>query len=38
MEAKESIMIRDWRLSPEVWLTRPVSMNTYFAMAYQKKN
>ena len=37
MEAKESIMITDWWLSPEVWLTRPFPMNTYFSMAYQKK-
>ena len=25
-------------MSPEVWLTRPVPMNTYMALAYQKQN
>ena len=38
LEAKVSIFITDWWLSPEVWLTRPVPMDTYFSMAYQKKN
>ena len=38
MQAKETIFITDWWMSPEVWLTRPVGMNTYMAMAYQKQN
>ena len=38
MQAKETIFITDWWLSPEVWLSRPVSTQTYMAMAYQKKN
>ena len=38
MEAKESIFITDWWLSPEVWLTRPAPTQTYMAMAFQKKN
>ena len=38
MEAKESIFITDWWMSPQVWLTRPVSTTTYMAMAYQNKN
>ena len=38
MEAKESIFITDWWMSPEVWLTRPVPNTVYLAMAYQKKN
>ena len=37
MQAKETIFITDWWLSPEVWLTRPVEMNTYMALAYQKQ-
>jgi hypothetical protein len=37
MQAKETIFITDWWLSPEVWLSRPVSTQTYMAMAYQKK-
>ena len=38
MQAKESIFIADWWLSPEVWLTRPVQTIVYMAMAYRKKN
>ena len=38
MQAKETIFITDWWLSPEVWLTRPVPTQTYMAMAFQKKN
>ena len=38
MNAKESIFITDWWMSPQVWLTRPVSTTTYMAMAYQNKN
>ena len=38
MQAKETIFITDWWMSPEVWLTRPVPMNTYMALAYQKQN
>ena len=38
MEAKESIFITDWWLSPEVWLTRPAPTQTYMAMAFQKKD
>ena len=38
MQAKETIFITDWWLSPEVWLTRPAPTQTYMAMAYQKKN
>ena len=38
MQAKESIFITDWWLSPEVWLTRPAPTQTYMAMAFQKKN
>jgi len=38
MQAKETIFITDWWLSPEVWLTRPAPTQTYMALAYQKKN
>ena len=38
MQAKETIFITDWWLSPEVWLTRPVPTQTYMALAFQKKN
>ena len=38
MQAKETIFITDWWLSPEVWLQRPVPTQTYMAMAFQKKN
>ena len=37
MSARESIFITDWWMSPEVWLKRPVAINTYMSMAYQKK-
>ena len=38
MQAKETIFITDWWLSPEVWLTRPAPTQIYMAMAFQKKN
>jgi len=38
MQAKETIFITDWWLSPEVWLVRPVPTTTYMALAYQNKN
>ena len=38
MQAKETIFITDWWLSPEVWLVRPVPTQTYMAMAFQKKD
>ena len=38
MEAKESIFITDWWMSPQVWLTRPVPTVTYMAMAYENKD
>ena len=37
MEAKESIFITDWWMSPEVWLVRPVPINTYTSMAFMKR-
>ena len=37
LDAKESIFMTDWWMSPEVWLKRPVPMNTYMSMAYQQK-
>ena len=38
MEARESIFITDWWMSPEVWLIRPVPINPYITMAFQKRN
>ena len=38
MEAKESIFITDWWMSPQVWLKRPVPTTDYMALAYQKKD
>ena len=38
MEAKETIFITDWWMSPQVWLTRPVPTTVYMAMAYQNKS
>ena len=38
MDAKETIFITDWWMSPQVWLTRPVPSTVYMAMAYQNKN
>ena len=38
MEAKETIFITDWWMSPEVWLLRPVPIITYTSMAYYKQN
>ena len=37
MKAQESIFITDWWMSPEVWLVRPVQINSYLSMAYLKK-
>ena len=37
MEARSTIYITDWMLSPEVWLKRPVDMNTYMSMAYRSQ-
>ena len=37
-EAKESIFITDWWMSPEVWLERPVDSKVYMAMEFQKKD
>ena len=34
-EARSTIFITDWWLSPEVFLVRPVPTTTYMAMAYQ---
>ena len=34
-EAKESIYITDWWMSPEVWLVRPVPINIYQSMAFR---
>ena len=33
-EAQSSIFITDWWMSPEVWLIRPVPINTYVSMEY----
>ena len=38
LQAKETIFITDWWLSPQVWLNRPVPTQTYMALAYQKKD
>ena len=37
MNARESIFMTDWWMSPEVWLKRPVPLTTYKAMAFQQK-
>ena len=37
MEAKESIFITDWWMSPQVWLIRPVPTTQYMALAFQNK-
>ena len=37
LSAKESIFITDWWLSPEVWLVRPVPIDIYISLAYNKK-
>ena len=37
MEAKESIFITDWWMSPELWLVRPVQINSYLSLAYLKR-
>ena len=38
MQAKETIFITDWWLSPEVWLTRPVQMGPYLDLSLNKQN
>ena len=38
LQAKETIFITDWWLSPQVWLNRPVPTQTYMALAYQQKD
>ena len=38
MEAKESIFITDWWMSPQVWLLRPVPTTDYMALAFQGKD
>ena len=38
MEAKESIFMTDWWMSPELWLVRPVQMNSYLSLAYLKRS
>ena len=37
LEAKESIFITDWFMSPELFLERPVNTKTYLSMKYQNK-
>ena len=37
MDAKESIFITDWWMSPELWLKRPVSMNDIAAQKNETK-
>ena len=36
-EAKETIFITDWWMSPEVWLERPVDAKVYMSLEFQKK-
>ena len=36
-QARETIFITDWWMSPEVWLRRPVPINTYMALAFRKR-
>ena len=36
-EAKETIFMTDWWMSPEVWLERPVDSKVYMALEFQKK-
>ena len=36
-EAKETIFITDWWMSPEVWLERPVDSKIYMSLEFQKK-
>ena len=38
MQAKESIFITDWWMNPELWLVRPVQINSYLSLAYLKRN
>ena len=38
MQAKETIFITDWWFSPEVWLTRPVEMDTYTELDEKKEH
>ena len=37
MEAQSSIYITDWWMSPELWLIRPVPINSYLSMAYRNE-
>ena len=37
MEAKDTIFITDWWMSPEVWLIRPIKVEVYESMAYHQK-
>ena len=37
MNARESIFMTDWWMSPEVWLKCPVPLTTYKAMTFQQK-
>ena len=37
MEAKESIFVTNWWMSPQAWLIRPVLTIEYMTMAYEDK-
>ena len=37
-EAKETIFITDWWMSPEVWLERPVDSKVYISLDFRKKD
>ena len=37
-EAKETVFITDWWMSPEVWLERPIDSKVYMALEFQKKD
>ena len=37
-EAKETIFITDWWMSPEVWLERPVDTKVYISLDFRKKD
>ena len=36
-EAQSTIFMTDWWMSPEVWLVRPVPINSYMSMAYRNE-
>ena len=38
MQAKETIFITDWWLSPQVWLNRPVPTQIYMALAFKNED